>query len=68
MRSEALPVPRLLLSVRDAASALAVSERSLWQYTRPRGSIPSVKIGGRVLYDPRDLTAWIDAQKEVANV
>ena len=60
--------PCLAMRPRDAAKALGISERTLWQYTKPRGPIPPVRIGGRVLYDPCDLTAWIDAQKEVANV
>lgn len=63
MQSDAPPIPRLLLRAPDAAEALGISERTLWAYTKPRGSIPAVKIGGRVLYDPRDLTAWIDRQK-----
>ena len=58
--------PRLLLSAREAARALSVCEKTLWSYTRPRGTMPAVKIGARTLYDPRDLAAWIDAQKQEA--
>jgi predicted DNA-binding transcriptional regulator AlpA len=57
------PVPHLLLRSRDAARALGLSERTLWAYTEPRGSIPRVKVGGRVLYDPEDLRTWIARQK-----
>lgn len=56
-------IPKLLLSPPEAAQALSVSEKTLWSHSQPRGSIPVVRIGARVLYDPRDLLAWIDQQK-----
>jgi hypothetical protein len=59
----AQPVPRLLLSARDAAKALAVCEKTLWQHTAPRGPIPAVKLGRRVLYALADLEAFIQNQK-----
>ncbi len=55
--------PRLLLSPRDAARALSISARTLWTNTSPRGPIPCVRLGSRVLYSPDDLQAWIDRQK-----
>ena len=54
---------RLLLNSRDAARALAISERNLWERTKT-GEIPCVRIGRSVRYSVRDLEAWIDAQKE----
>jgi len=57
------PTPRLLLSVREAARALSICEKTLWSHTRPRGEIPAVKIGARTLYDPRDLQSFIDRAK-----
>ena len=53
----------LLIGARDAAKALAISERTLWGLTNG-GGLPHVRIGRRVLYDPRDLKAWIDQQKK----
>ncbi len=55
--------PKLLLSAREAAKSLSICEKTLWTHTKPRGTVPCVKIGTRVLYDPRDLAAWIDSQK-----
>lgn len=52
----------LLINTRDAARALSISTRKLWELTNCR-EIPSVRIGRRVLYDPSDLRAWIDKQK-----
>lgn len=54
---------KLLLSVIEAAAALSICQKTLYSNTCPRGTIPCVKIGTRVLYDPADLRAWIDAQK-----
>ena len=55
--------PRLLLDITDAAKALDKSPRWLWGKTAPRGPIPYVPLGRNVKYDPRDLVAYIDAQK-----
>ena len=54
-------IPRLLLDVHDTAEALSICERKLWELTN-QGDIPCVRIGRRVLYDPRALRAWIDGQ------
>ncbi len=53
----------LLLKPRDAAAALAVSERQLFDLTR-RGLVRAVRIGRSVRYDPRDLISYIDSLKE----
>lgn len=55
--------PRLLLRPGEAADALAISERKLWELTRC-GEVPAVRIGRAVRYDPRDLAAWIDGRRE----
>ena len=54
---------RLLLTPRESARRLAISERLLWQLTAD-GAIPSVRVGKRgVRYDVRDLVAFIDSKK-----
>jgi predicted DNA-binding transcriptional regulator AlpA len=55
---------RLLLTAAETSKELAISPRSLWSLTSPRGAIPAVRIGRSVRYDPADLGAWIQAQKE----
>ncbi len=57
---------RLLIPIREAARALSISERTLWGLTRPRGPIPCVRLGGRVLYSPDALRKWIAEQQEAA--
>jgi excisionase family DNA binding protein len=61
------PNLRLLLTQMEAAAALAISERTLWGLTAPRGEIPAIKIGRCVRYDPKDLAAWIERQKSPAS-
>jgi excisionase family DNA binding protein len=56
---------QLLIIPREAAKALAISERTLWQLTKD-GVIPCVRIGRSVRYDLRDLQAWIDRHKRPA--
>lgn len=56
------PISPLLIGSREAAQALSVCERTLWELTN-RGDMPCVRIGRRVLYSPADLRTWIDRQK-----
>lgn len=53
----------MALGPRDAAKALGISERTLWGLTAPRGPIPCVKAGTRVLYRSADLDAWLVASR-----
>ncbi len=53
----------LALCPRDAARELSISEKTLFNLTRPRGPIPAAKFGRLVRYDIRDLLAFLDAQK-----
>lgn len=48
----------MLLTPRQAARALSISERTLWQRTKD-GVIPSIKVGHLVRYCPDDLRDWI---------
>jgi len=43
-----------LLTPKEAAAALAISERTLWQL-KSDGEIPHIPIGRSVRYDPADL-------------
>jgi excisionase family DNA binding protein len=63
MRTFTEIMPPLLLTTRQAAKALSISERTLWQLAKD-GKIPTVRIGRSVRFDPRDLQDWISAHKE----
>lgn len=49
----------LALRPKDAAKALGIGQRTLWQLSHPRGSIPTVKVGTAVLYPVDGLRAWL---------
>jgi len=53
----------LLLTPREAAARLRLSDRTLWSLTRA-GEIPAIRIGRSVRYDPRDLAKWIASKKQ----
>lgn len=53
---------RMLLTARETAAALCISERTLWGLTA-RGEIPSVRIGRSVRYHVADLQQWIEEHK-----
>ena len=56
------PAPdALLIGARDAARRLSISERTLFTLTKA-GTIPSVRIGGRVLYSVESLRRMIAEQ------
>lgn len=61
------PASRLLVPARDAAQMLSISERTLWSLTAPRGPLPPVRIGARVLYSTETLRSWIAAQTQSAS-
>ena len=53
----------LLVNESDAALLLGgISTRTLWSQTMPRGSIPVVRIGSRVLYSVDALREFIAQQ------
>lgn len=60
---DAPTIALLLLTAREAASTLRISERTLWTLTQPRGPIPAVRLGRLVRYDPRALADWVAAQR-----
>jgi len=51
-------VSRLALSMREAAEALGISDRTLWSWTKD-GIIPAVRIGGRWLYPVDVIREWL---------
>jgi len=61
-------VEPLALRPVEAAKALGMSIRTLWDLTAPRGPIPCVRVGtGKrrlVLYDVAELQAWLRQQAE----
>jgi excisionase family DNA binding protein len=58
-----LPAPPLALRPRDAAKALGVSERLLWDWTH-HGDVPHVRIGRTILYPVEALRCWLSRHAE----
>jgi hypothetical protein len=56
------PVVKLLLSSRESARALSISERTLWTITN-EGKIPVCRVRGANRYHIDDLLAYIEASK-----
>ena len=57
----AATVEKLLLTARDAAFVLSISERKLWELTN-RGIIKCVRLGRSVRYARSALEAFIEGQ------
>ena len=57
-----LLVGQLLLTSRQVAQALQISERKLWSM-KASGEIPHVLLGRSVRYPVADLQRWIDERK-----
>jgi excisionase family DNA binding protein len=53
---------QLLITSKQAASMLAISERTLWQLTND-GHLPAVRFGRTVRYDLGDLRAFIASRR-----
>ena len=51
-----------LLTPRQTASYLNISERKLWNLTNEK-SIPCIRIGRAVRYSVPDLDSWIESQR-----
>ena len=59
----AVSVSHLALRPKDAAKALAISERKLWEITADRSSgIPHVRFGKAIVYPLRELQDWLRDQ------
>ena len=56
----------LALRPRDAARALGISERLLWDWTHTKG-VPHVRIGNVVLYPVEVLKNWLAAKASAAD-
>jgi excisionase family DNA binding protein len=56
-RKAPAPVP-LALRPKDAAKALGIGQRKLWELTKA-GDIPHVKVGTATLYPVDELRAWL---------
>ena len=66
MKTTTNPIPPMLLTLRQTAELLGLSERTVWTLQKREG-LRSVKIGKSLRFDPADIRAWIDARKQSGN-
>jgi excisionase family DNA binding protein len=52
-----------LLTAREAAKFLSISEKTLWTRTK-RGDIAAVRIGNSVRYNPQELSRYINDSQQ----
>lgn len=52
----------LVVRPKEAAKLLWVCQRTLWEWTYPRGTLPVIKTKRAVLYRRADLEAWLAKQ------
>ena len=55
--------PCLAMRPREAASALGISERLLWEWT-DRGQVPHIRMGKAILYPVESLRDWLKQQAQ----
>ena len=53
--------PRLALGLRDAAKALALSQRTVWTMAHD-GRLPCVRCGVRLIFPVSMLAAWLERE------
>ena len=49
-----------LLTIQEVAKILGIREKTLWNWTYPRGDIPCVRAGRRRKYRRKDIEEWIE--------
>ena len=62
MSAVEMPSPAALLSIREASQLLNLCENSVWNHAAPRGTLPVVRIGSRLLFRREDIERWIESR------
>ena len=62
MSNHDLPVSAALLSIREASKLLNLCEKSVWNHAAPRGTLPVVRLGSRLLFRREDIDHWIESR------
>lgn len=58
-----LTIPERLWTVRELARHLSVHEKTVYDWVA-RGTLPCVRLGHRLRFDPHDVLRWLSARKE----
>ena len=61
--SPSVELPCLALRPKEAAKALRIGQRKLWEITNDKASgIPHIRFGKAILYPVRELSDWLGQQ------
>ena len=52
-----------LLTIREAAAFLRLSERTIWELTGPRGDLPAIRFRRSVRYSHADLLDYVERHR-----
>ena len=63
MKKTESETPCLAMRPREAAKALGISERLLWEWT-DKGIVPHVRLGKRIVYPVDVLREWLRQQAQ----
>ncbi|MEI8022180.1 MAG: hypothetical protein WCH39_28480, partial [Schlesneria sp.] len=55
--------PLMLWDTRFTAASMSVSERTLFEWTEPRGTLKCVRFPNRTMYRPEDVRTWLDQRQ-----
>ena len=58
------PLPETLLTLRDVARYLQVSEKTVRRWVA-QGRLPCLRLGRALRFEPGDVFRWVSARKEV---
>ena len=63
MPNSQLPASAIaLLSIGQTSHLLNLCEKTVWNHAAPRGTLPVVRIGSRLLFRRADIDAWIESR------
>ena len=57
-----------LLTIEEVAERLRVSVLTVRWLRQDGRFVPAIKVGRRLMWDTRDVTAWLEAQRETPRV
>ena len=56
----------MMMTVREVAEALGVSERSVWRWSTDGTLPPGIRIGGSVRWSEKSIREWLEQREEAA--
>ena len=64
--TSAKSIAPLSVGLKDAAKLIGISDRKLWEMA-DQGEVPSVKLGGRLVFRVATLDAWLQERERASS-